>query len=203
MNPQQGQMLQGMDNNARSYLLQQLMSQNQGSSFDPIEQRYRRQFNEQTLPRINEQFGGSGLGGSGPHRSAISTAETDLAERLAALRSQHQLQSDNMSQNRLGMLGQYLGGQGQLGIQGQQLGLQRERQSEWGPTLSALGGLGIGLGGLGLNAYNAYNQNLRGNREQDLTERLASLGQYSQGASFRPNAPTDITFRTATPGLLG
>lgn len=49
-----------------------------------------RQFNEQTIPGISEQFAGMGSGGlsSSGFRNAAVNAGTDLSERLGALRAQ-------------------------------------------------------------------------------------------------------------------
>ncbi len=51
---------------------------------------YLRQFNEQTIPDLAEQFAGMGSGGlsSSGFRNAGISAGTDLSERLGALRSQ-------------------------------------------------------------------------------------------------------------------
>lgn len=71
---------------------------------------YQREFREQTIPGLAEQFAGMGAGGlsSSGFRNAAVSAGTDLSERLAALREQVRMQGAQGLQglNQLG-LGQY------------------------------------------------------------------------------------------------
>lgn len=75
-----------------------------------------RQFQEQTMPHIAEQFAGIGGLSSSGFQQAASQAGAGLAERLAALRS-----SMGMQGAQLGMQGAQLGLQG-AGLQGQLAG---------------------------------------------------------------------------------
>ncbi len=67
-----------------------------------------RQFNEEIVPGVSEQFAGMGAGGlsSSGFRNAATTAGTDLAERLGAIRANLRHSSAqglaNMGQNALG-----------------------------------------------------------------------------------------------------
>lgn len=63
------------------------------TSFDPIAQRARSQFNQQTLPSIAERFTAMGPGAqsSGAFRRALGSAGAGLEENLAALNAQYNL----------------------------------------------------------------------------------------------------------------
>jgi hypothetical protein len=63
---------------------------NDSNTFNQFQQPELRQFNEQTLPGIAEQYAGLGSGGlsSSGFRNASINAGTDLSERLGALRAQ-------------------------------------------------------------------------------------------------------------------
>lgn len=131
---------------AQQAMLQQMQRQNQFQrvDFDPIAQHVQRQFQQQALPGLKEQFVASGGARTGAFSRAVAGAEGDLASRLAALRAQHdvgqqqaQMQNYGLDLQRLGGLGSYLTGQQNLGMQAQQLG-QQQRQS----ALDALQGLG-------------------------------------------------------------
>lgn len=60
-----------------------------GEGFDEFEAPMQRQFREDTLPSIAEQFAGLGAGGlsSGGFAQETGRAATDLAERLASMRA--------------------------------------------------------------------------------------------------------------------
>ena len=66
--------------------LQGIMSQNP-EMMKQFEAPYMRQFNEQIMPNIAEQFAGAGALESSGFQNAAAGAGTDLMERLAALRS--------------------------------------------------------------------------------------------------------------------
>lgn len=93
--------------------LQQLLQmgmqglQNPYGGFDPIAQRARSQFNQQTIPTLAERFtsmGGYGTGAlSSPvFASQLGAAGAGLEEGLAALQSQYGLQNRALSQGLLG-----------------------------------------------------------------------------------------------------
>jgi hypothetical protein len=66
----------------------------QNADFGGIEDRYRKQFNEQTIPSLAERFTGMGSGAqeSSAFQSSLGRAGSDLESQLAALRSQYGLQ---------------------------------------------------------------------------------------------------------------
>lgn len=76
----------------------QLLSQGlSNSDFNPIEQRARSQFNQQTIPSLAERFTSMGGGQrSSAFQGALGAAGAGLEEGLAALRSQHGLQQLGM-----------------------------------------------------------------------------------------------------------
>ncbi len=94
-----------------------------------------RQFHEQIIPGLSEQFAGMGSGGlsSSGFRNAAINAGTDLSERLGAMRAQLRQQ----------------GAQGLMGL-GQQ-GLQQFNENIYTPgqpgaLQGILGGIGSGIG---------------------------------------------------------
>lgn len=74
-------------------------------SFDPIEQRARTQFQQQTLPGIQERLTGLGAGGgrSSGGLEILGQAGAGLEEGLAAQRSQFGLQRQQLMQQLLGL----------------------------------------------------------------------------------------------------
>lgn len=75
--------------------------------FDPIEDRYRKLFEEQTIPSIAERFTamGSGNQSSSAFPAALGRAGSDLESQLAALRAQYGQQQEAFDVNKmLGLL---------------------------------------------------------------------------------------------------
>lgn len=75
-----------------------LMSQGmQNADFGGIEDRYKKQFNEETIPGLAERFSAMGGGQrSSAFQGAIGRAGSDLNSQLAALRSQYGMQQMGM-----------------------------------------------------------------------------------------------------------
>lgn len=71
-----------------------LMSQGrQNMDFGPIEDRYKKQFSEETIPGLAERFSAMGGGQrSSAFQGALGRAGSDLNSQLAALRSQYGMQ---------------------------------------------------------------------------------------------------------------
>lgn len=120
--------------NVLNSLLQRGLSGIESSSFEPIEQRARQQFQTQTIPSLAERFTSAGGGQrSSAFQGALGQAGADLESQLAAYRSQFG------NQQGLQLLG--------LGLQPQfENILQPENQ---GFLSSLLGSAGQGLGSLG------------------------------------------------------
>ena len=125
-----------------------LLSDN-NSTFDAMAAPEMRQFKEQTIPGLSEQFAGMGSGGldSSGFRNAAVGAGTDLSERLGSIRAGLRQQ----------------GAAGLMGL-GQQ-GLQQTNENVYNPgtegflsQLGSIGGAALGafggpmLGGLGAQA---------------------------------------------------
>lgn len=147
-------------------MLDQPFAPSENLSFDPIEQRARQQFQEQTIPSIAQRFTNMGQGAqsTGAFRNALGRAGSDLESQLAALRSQYGLQvasQQNKEQAlRQNLLGTLLGGAFQQ--RGQQsnllqnllsLGLQSPYENIYIPRSpgfgeQALSGVSQGLGSL-------------------------------------------------------
>ncbi len=127
-------------NKGQQGTLDQLNRANQGGTFQPAADYYRnllsdnsadanafaapamRQFKEQIIPDIAEQFAGMGAGGlssSGFQNSAVN-AGTDLSERLASMRAQLRQQGaqglQNIGQQGLGQYQENVYTQGQPGF---------------------------------------------------------------------------------------
>lgn len=87
---QLSQGLLGPQSNALSYL-KDLFS-NDSQSLDRFSAPYLRQFNEQTVPGLAEQFGGVGALSSSGFQNALGQASAGLSENLAAIREGAKLQ---------------------------------------------------------------------------------------------------------------
>lgn len=162
---------------ARDYLLQQLMqdpSQN-GGGFEGIQNEAMRRYQQETIPQLAERFAGAGALNSSGFQQSLASSGQELQSRLAALRDQSQLQREQLNQNRLGGLGNYLNGQQQL-----------QQQNSFMPSLSTL----LNAGQLGLNAYQGINSVRQGNRD-------VSYGNANSRASFTPNPTTTVRFGAA------
>jgi len=140
-------------------------------AFDPSQEE--RQFREQTIPGLINRFGGSESDRSSGFQQSLAMAGTGLSERLAGLRSQHELgqqqaemQSQGMDLNRLSQLQSLLSGQ-------QQLGLQRAGQQQ--QQFGQLGQLGLGLGQLGQR----YGESQQQAQSQNVANMLKALGLAS------------------------
>lgn len=68
-----------------SSYIQQLLSQQPQERYAQLEAPYMRQFNEQIMPGIAEQYAGAGALGSSGFQNAAGGASADLMERLASL----------------------------------------------------------------------------------------------------------------------
>jgi hypothetical protein len=129
-----------------SILQQGLQSQQQNPlNFEPIAERARKQFNEQTLPQLKEQYG---MGRSTGERSSafpqlLGRASSDLESNLAALGSQYNLQAQPSIQGLLG-----------LGLTPQTQSLFSPPQQGFGSALA--GGAGQAAGMLGTAALYKY-----------------------------------------------
>lgn len=109
-------------------LLQQLKQQ-PSFNFEPIRQQELRRFQEETLPGIAERF--TGGQGSSAFQQALGRAGSDLGERLAALESGQQLQSQQLDLSRLGQLQNFL-----TGNKAQAAGQEAQRTGQLGQLLS-------------------------------------------------------------------
>lgn len=172
----QGQ--QGLQNQ----LLQSNMQSGAGGSFGTTADYYRnllsdnpedfqamaapemRQFNEQTIPGLSEQFAGMGSGGlsSSGFRNAAVNAGTDLSERLGAMRAQLRQSGAsglaNLGQQGLQQTSENIYNQGQPGFLdsiGKGLGGAATGFLAGGPAGAAIGGLGSLFNRGGEQKFNA------------------------------------------------
>lgn len=120
---------------AQAYLLQQLQNPGGYGSqfFSPIEDEIKRQYNEEILPGLKEQFSPAQQR-SAAYGTAFARSGVDLASRLAAMRAQSQQQQTSQL---LPILAQYLSKQQELGLG--QMGLGQKQQQQ---ALGALGDIG-------------------------------------------------------------
>jgi len=129
----------------QSMLTQMLQGGMQGmqnlpsADFGPIEQMYKTQFQQETVPGLAEQFtaGGAGSQRSSAFQQALGGAGAGLAERLAGMRQQFNMQNrQNELQRLMGML--------QMGMQPQyQYGIVPPGEG-FGTSLAGRVGQGIG-----------------------------------------------------------
>jgi len=107
-------------------------------AFQNFEAPYMRQFHEQTVPGLSEQFAGLGALSSSGFQQALGQAGAGLSENLAGLRSGLQMQAAGQSQSSL----QNLLGMSTQGLVPKQLGFLKQL------LLSLGGGAGQGFGQL-------------------------------------------------------
>lgn len=157
---------------AQSTLLQQLSQQKpfQKVDFDPIRQQEISRFNQDILPEIAQRFGSS-TGQTGVFQKSLGEAGAGLAERLAALQSQHdigqqeaQLASQGQDINRLGQLQSFL--------QGNTLQASQESANRLG-QLGNLLSLGRQIGDQQIDQQRRTNEQLGGYYDR--------AGQYGSG----------------------
>ena len=129
------------------------------------------QFNQQTIPGLQERFTGAGGQRSSAFGQQLGQAGADLNVNLEALRERSQFGAEQIMSNRLGNISQYLGGQQNLGLRAQelnQLGTIANREAAI-KGLGAMGNYDVGrqaedtrrqdvqarvIGGLGNQALN-------------------------------------------------
>ena len=155
---------------------QQLLQQMQNPNYEAQQQEERMMFQRDILPQIAAQFGSRGMLGSSAFENALVRGREDLATRLAALNQRGEL-------SRQGMLGNYLTGQQQLGLN--LMGLGQRQQGMGIEGLGGAGRYGIGMGGLGM-------QRGLGMMQGGLQSANVGLGRQAQ--SF---------YQPSTPGALG
>lgn len=127
--------------------------------FAPIEKRELSRFNQQTIPGIMERFySRPGNLGSSALQGSLSQGAGDLGERLAALRSNYNLQARNQLMQ---MLGMSLAPQEETYYQPGDAGLVGALASGAGQGLGLLGSSYLG-GGLGIGQTQNAPQNVDG-----------------------------------------
>jgi hypothetical protein len=145
-----GQQLSPMQQ-AQNELLAQLRQPTEAFNAAPLEAEAMRQFNQQIIPGISENFGGRGLLQSSGFQQALAGAGGNLASQLAAMRPQLEAQRLEFEQNRLGNLGGFLSGQQQQSLaerQLQQNGANMAQQNQFNQMLGQLGAQQENLGPL-------------------------------------------------------
>lgn len=145
-----------------------------GSTYQAQQAPEMRQFREQIIPELSEQFAGMGAGGlsSSGFRNAAVGAGADLSERLGAIRAQLRQQ----------------GAQGLMGLGQQGLNQYNENiytQGQPGALQGIMGGIGQGLGMAGGAALGGGIPAAAG----ALTAGMGALGSMGQGQQ-RQQAPT-------------
>lgn len=80
------------------------------------------EFQQQTIPEIQNLFAGAGADRSGAFGQQLGSAAGNLFTNLGALGEQNQYQNNQLNQQRLGEMRGFLGQQQGFGLQGQELG---------------------------------------------------------------------------------
>jgi hypothetical protein len=156
-----------------------------------------RQYNQDIVPGISEQFAGMGAGGSGLSGSGFQNAQiqgaTDLTERLAALRAGIRQSSAQGLQN-IGQIGLQPYSQNMVTDPGTE-GLFSQAAPLVGGALSAIGG--PALGAVGAAAGNAATNwfNGRGNR---VGAKTSWAGRNAPQASPNIGTPGGTGFQLPT-----
>lgn len=158
---------------------------NDSSDFNAFAAPQLRQFNEEIIPGISEQFAGMGAGGlsSSGFRNAAVNAGTDLSERLGAIRAQLRQQGAQGLQN-IGNMGLQNFSQNMVTQPGTQGFL-----SELAPAIGT--GIGAFSGGVGTSLGNMAGNWLSGNKK----------GQSSPYGGTPNNMPASPT-RQQLPNFL-
>jgi hypothetical protein len=138
------------------------------------QQQLMNQFNQQIVPDLKEMF--SSLGGqrSSAFGQQLGAAGADLMTNLGALQEQNALQEGQLNQGRLGQLGNYLGGQQQLGLQAQQLG----QAGTIAQQENALRRMGL------MANYDISGQDARTRQLDSYARMLGNLGNLGMGNRF-------------------
>lgn len=143
-----------------------------------------RQFNEETVPGLSEQFAGMGSGGlsSSGFRNAAINAGTDLSERLGAIRSQLRQQG-----------AQGLQGIGQSGLQNFSQDVMTQPGSQgllgsFAPAIGTAAGAAIGgpAGAFAGNSLGSSFRNMFSNKSSVQQPGVNSFGQNKVGAKTDP-----------------
>lgn len=126
-----------------------------------------RQFNEQTIPGLAEQFAGFGAGGlnSSGFRNATANAGVDLAERLGAIRASLRNQ----------------GAQGLMGIGSQSLGTQYTGNMYRPQPEGGFSSFGQGLGNIGTQFLSDRMRNSSPYGQQGVNGNLLSMAANTRG----------------------
>lgn len=175
-------------------LLNQLQQrpQFQDVNIDPILQQTRQQYEQEILPSIANRFSSGGLQNSSAFRNALTSSGVDLAQKLAALRSQNEQNNaarrmgyENLYQNRLGALSGLIGQQNQLGFNQQQLAQQggqfnrQFKRDEWDPIYKGISTIGVPL----LSAWSGIKQG-----QNDLTQQKANAERQAANVGLGQQA---------------
>jgi hypothetical protein len=176
---------------ARDQLIGRLQQPNQLPGFGGIQQTAMNDFYNRIVPELQGRYGGR----QGAFSSALGQAGSDLASRLAGLRTNYELQGAGLGQQREGMLGSLLTGQQNLA--------QNQNQFNQSAMLSMLGQL---LGGsqhqdlmtqFGLNSAGQAASGAEGRQAQATNQQL---GAANQAAGYPQNF--DTVYNQGGPGLL-
>lgn len=147
---------------AQMELLKGLRTPYNQNNFSGIENQARRDFNEKTIPGLQERFVGTGTRSGSGFRNALLQAGTGFESELAALRDQNAMQNRGFEQGRLRDLQSFLTGN-------QQLQQNANNMSQQGA---------LGLGNMFTNASSVFG-NLQQNQQQQTLDSI--LKQLSTG----------------------
>ncbi|SRR6266403_815885 len=141
-----------------------------------LQQEARNRFNTQTIPEMQNQWAGLGAGG---HQSNLfgqqqMTAGNELETMLAALQARSQLAEQEAQTGRLGQLGNYLGGQQQLGLNAQEI----NQRGAIANREAALRGLGL------FQNYDIGRQGEQTRKDDVISRLLGGLGNQSLNKRF-------------------
>lgn len=175
----------------RDQLMGRLQQGPQLPGFGGIQQTAMNQFYNDIVPQLQARYGGR----SGAFATALGEGGRDLASRLAALRTNYEMQGAGLGQQREGMLANFLTGQQNLG--------QNQQQFNQSAMLSQLSQL---LGGtqhqdmmnqFGLNQFGQNAAAAEGLQQNQINQQL---GAANQGMGYPQQF--DMVYDQGQPGLL-
>lgn len=173
------------------------------SSFAPIEEQARANFNENTIPGLAERFASLGSGGSlnsSAFGQALGGAGAGFERDLAALKSQHGLQEQGLQSNNLfNLLSAGLKPQFDYGITpGQSSGVR----NAWEGGKSLLGGALQNYIGGGLGSLLGRGQNQQPQQQQSFLPGLSGSGVTQNNSSgFTNNTQAPFISQLSTQNL--
>lgn len=176
-----GQYQQGQDKLSYQKALDEIGGQQNQLNFEPIKQKYIREFEQNTIPSIAERFSALGQN-SGAYKQALAQSKAQLMENLAAMEQHANLQNRGMNNQQIQMAMQLLGQQ--TGDRAQQQQLSQNQQRMGMENRFQQGQLGLGQ------------------RREDLARNLQNQARFDALSQIGLQPQTQNMYQAGQPGFL-